>query len=562
VSEAALQVTVALAPPLQRACRSDSVAADVAAAVARPLADLGVPLHPDVELVTRVAERPLGISISGTPLAVAPRILTTAWTAIAPAPLRTLPTDDATDWIGRLATSSAPPSLVNAFVARAVQGAIEAQPECLASDGLFRAYAGDDAPPGLALLLRALLSRGIAIADREIILGRLAAANELGSRIDEMAEGLAARLRDPVVTILVAPADADAYGLDTDDRRHAPVDAVPGTRDAAMLDAIADALHAGAGLAMPMFELRLSDDLDAGMIAIRINSLVCLPRPGLRRDEVLVASTTDILDATSASYELVAGLTGVTEMPVVDAATGEILAEAGFSTDDARTLALKVAYESVVDRAARILDLEEVEAKLGALAAELPSLADAVFARLAPTDVAALLRALVAEQVPVANLPEILERALDFDAVKADAAEVLVLDDRVTISADDGTDAATYRDGLVEHVRRGVRRLLVARASGGAGTLAVLQLDGEIEDRAAALDPETDHLEVERIRAAVARAVAPVAELQPVLGTRRGGRAAVRAVIASELPDLPVLDDREIDGTADTRVVGRVELGA
>jgi hypothetical protein len=494
MTPAPLPIGVDLGPGLSAAAVDGGVRAVVAAVLGR----LGIPLRAELTYGESDSGLPVSLTVDGAAVPIARATFAAAWLAVAPESLR----DRAGDAGVQLADlTDVPTEVAAAFVARAVEGALNATPASLAGPALTAAYAGGPAPPGLDEVVRSLLEQGVAIADRAVIVGRVEAGHQLDLGTLETAEVLVARLRPATVGIHVAAAEAPVYGLDPAARRSAPVEAIPGSDEAVVLETFAGALHAQAGIAIPMLEWRLDDELPPGTVAIAVNSLVGLPVP---------------------------------------------LAAAGppCETDlQTRSVALGVAYVEIVRLAHRILDLEEVEAKLGLLSVDLPSLAQAAGARITPAEVTVLLRSLMRERVPVANLAEVLERALDFDSIPADPAAARIFDDRLPIAE----GRTPQLEDLVEYVRRRLRTVLTARHAGTAGRLPALVIDPALEQRVRTLDPAAP--EAAAVRAAVWAAAGdhPGAH---VLITRRGGRAALSRVLGCEQGEFAVLDEAEIaDGT-------------
>jgi hypothetical protein len=520
VTATPLEIRLELPSVIMTRAAPDALEPAVAEAVTSLCTQLGLPLVPAVALGEPAVGRPARLFVERRAVPMATQTFVAAGLTVGPDRLPPPQTDGAgnaervTDWLVRLAGSDVAPDAIAEFAACLVEGALLEQPERLAGETLPTAYAGDAPPDGLDAVLRSLLSRGISVAEREVVLARVAAGHRLGLAIEETAEILGARLRPPRVRIHVAPDDAAAYGLEPATCPEAPVEALPGTPEAALINAYAGELVAVAGIPMPMLEWRIDSDLRPRTVAVAVNSLRGLPQP-------LVPGS-----------EQWNGRTG-----------------------DMRASALDAVLRTILGQADRILDLDDVEARLGALGSDLPSLAGMVRTRLTSAQIAIVLRGLIREGVPVGNLAEILERALDYDSVPLDPAEHRLLDDRLPVPPGREADLGD----LEEYVRRHLRTVITSRHTGAGGVLAVFRPDPELEVQACALSG--DEPEAEAIRDAVRELAIAHWRKAPVVVTARGGRRAFLRLLREELPGLAILDEAEIaDGTIidELGVVGAV----
>jgi flagellar biosynthesis component FlhA len=164
------------------------------------------------------------------------------------------------------------------------------------------------------------------------------------------------------------------------------------------------------------------------------------------------------------------------------------------------------------------------------------------------TTLTRLLRALLREDVSVRDLRNLMERLLRFDVVPVDQSAYEVFDWRLPVAPGHGWPGPGWPDYL-RWVRRESRDLLSARYAED-GAIAVMVLAPELERMAAAADngrTSVNEAAIEAIRDAVWSTVGGVPTgRKPPLLTQEPVRAAVRRILAPELPDLPVLARSEL----------------
>jgi len=182
--------------------------------------------------------------------------------------------------------------------------------------------------------------------------------------------------------------------------------------------------------------------------------------------------------------------------------------------------------------AGEFVGLAETQALLDSLARVQPTLVRALVpAKIEPGLLADVLRRLLAEEISIRNLPDILQ-------VLAEAARA-------------DSDPAV----LTEQVRQGaLRRWITYRFTDGAATLEAFLLDPAIEDALKGALHKTDHgsmlaLEPELsqdILAAVRARVAETPVRRPVIVTSAELRRHVRQLVQVECPELSVLSYQEL----------------
>jgi hypothetical protein len=226
-----------------------------------------------------------------------------------------------------------------------------------------------------------------------------------------------------------------------------------------------------------------------------------------------------------------------TEVP---AASGPGLDAAGVPYWSAGAFTAIVTHLGLRRRVETLVGPAEVEFLLAELALDHPDLVALTTRLCTITELTGVLRALVREGVPIRDLRTILEQL-----VRQEIGTVIDTDgDR---PGDDGL--ATVQQ-LTSRIRRGLHSAISGQLAGRHRRLLALRTDREFQRRATALLQPTESSEEarEQLLDELWEAVqqASRAGAHPVLITSDGARWAVRCLIDSELPELPVLAESEI----------------
>ncbi|HUR84459.1 MAG TPA: flagellar biosynthesis protein FlhA [Solirubrobacteraceae bacterium] len=285
------------------------------------------------------------------------------------------------------------------------------------------------------------------------------------------------------------------------------------------LDRVRDDLLEKLGLRLPLERAVLRPRLDPFAYAIRIGGVV-VDRGRCPAGRRFVAGDADKLRAIDPSVEL-------------DSDGGWVASGDGKNAAD--VLAARLS-DAILARPELLIGIEETQEKLDRTARDAPALVRTVVPdRITLPQLAALLRALVAEGVRVDPLREILE-ALAIDPLPDNPSS------------------------LVARVRERLARQLTHELAAD-GELRVYALDPMLEDGVrdglgkdgeATIDPELARDLVEAVRKAIK------AETRPVLVTQPDVRAPLRRLLAPELPKLAVLSYREVDPSVRVRRLGTV----
>ena len=237
---------------------------------------------------------------------------------------------------------------------------------------------------------------------------------------------------------------------------------------------------------------------------------------------------------------------GGRELRLAAGGTGLAWVTAGAGTGAEAVAALVDAVEPALARAAHeLVTIDDVAALLDRAAADHPVTVREVVPRLvALPALTEVVRALVREQVPVGDVPAILEAIASAPAPAGGGSR----------------DPAS----LADHVRGQLRRQISGRFA-PRGQLAAWTVDGMIEDAVRGAVETRDGAQVLALEPALARDI--VAAVRARLGATPGVvltsgdiRRHVRALLEPELPDVTVLAPHELSPGVTVRAAGRIEV--
>jgi flagellar biosynthesis component FlhA len=219
----------------------------------------------------------------------------------------------------------------------------------------------------------------------------------------------------------------------------------------------------------------------------------------------------------------------------------------------------------------RLINRSVVEDELNRLAQDERLVVLAALREVRPERIVRVLRALLREGVSVLDLPAILERLALFDRVVVDTVNRIVLDDRLAVHPKLAVGPSPALADLVQYVRQGLKRTIVARQQRGHETVASFTLGASLESRlldhlaasqAIAGATGLDATELEQITTAIRRRLERLmrGRWSPSLVTISSIRALVRELIEDEFPDVAVLAYDEIDVSAEStfQIIGEV----
>jgi hypothetical protein len=223
----------------------------------------------------------------------------------------------------------------------------------------------------------------------------------------------------------------------------------------------------------------------------------------------------------------------------VPAASGPDLDAAGIAYWTAGTFTAIVTHLGLRRRVEALIGPAEVEYLLAQLAPDHPDLIALATRQCTITELTGVLRMLVREGVPIRDLRTILEQL-----VRQEVGTVIDADDWL------GDAGLTRVQQLTSRIRRGLQSAISGQFAGRHRRLLALCPDREFQRRAVTLlqlaEPSEEAREqlLDELWEAVQQA--SQAGAHPVVITHDDARWAVRCLIDSELPELPVLAESEI----------------
>jgi hypothetical protein len=574
-SAAMLPIRLDLAPALFVAVQPDlgqALAQQVAEEISDLLQILGLQGKPEMVIRPSTMTRPLRVTVHGVTQRYPMRLLASAPSLEPPeqAAISFIRTPAAWTslieaWLGRLRTAAdtadpRPPEWAKDFAGWLAVTTIRLAPSCLVGDdqaAMYLGEAGSADPHRLGYtkeVLRGLLDLGVNVTARNTVLGALEVGIAAGCAPNEVVEQAFRILRGYEVRLVAHPrylADLTASA--------AELSAVTDTPDNALelqLDYVAKAVRADLGFPAPRFRLVTESSIREGWMVVELHDQRGWPGRGLKPGNLLVQE--------SARRVAQRGLPG---HPMQQPYTGEEVAEvpgsarpaleaAGLQYWDSATFAAILFHLVLRRRVSDLVGPAEVEYLLEELSHEKPDLVGLATRLYTVTELTGVLRALVCEGLPIQDLRGILEQ--------------LVRHDIGLLTESDTGCSEVYNPTRVEQmtstVRQGLNMIVSEQYVGRLDRLLALRSDREFERQACllhsrlcasrdtpqpeatpeeglAVDQAVDHLLDEIWDAAIQ---VSDARAQPVLVTSDGARWAVRHLVESEMPEMPVLATSEL----------------
>ncbi len=219
----------------------------------------------------------------------------------------------------------------------------------------------------------------------------------------------------------------------------------------------------------------------------------------------------------------------------------------GFTVVDAVTVLTTHFSETIRRHAHELLGRQEVQRMLDPLRQSHPKVLEELMPNLLSLGaVVKVLQNLLREQVPIRDLPQILEALADWASVTKDT------------------------DALTEHVRRALARTITRLHASAEGTISAITLGADVEQtllealqrgeagRVLAIDPTTARRMMGSLGRQIERAAAR--NLQPVVLASAAVRLAFKRLVDRFMPNLTVLSYEEILNSVEIRSIGSVEL--
>lgn len=526
-----IPIVLELAPELEHCLDpARAAAAELEPALSGDIQSLGLEGTPIIEPRLGGGERAVRVRVHNELLPCSATEMAAAWAAAAPPELSGLAATTAGPgsgppgewfraWAGDGGDGAAfDPDLVTGFIRELVRSVLLRRADCLVGQGQVAAFlstwrgrervAQDVAERDTRDVLRSLLALELSVAAGAVVWEALVAGWHRRQPAEDTVEAAAAALRPNRIEVHAHPALVQDLGGQEGDQRLVSVQseaAGPTIREA--FERMELGLYGELGVRLPELFLRREPELPENSVRVRINHRL--------------------------------GTARVAHGPTTDALVRAVGAEIGV-------------------RGSALVGIEDVEYQLTRLDELFQELVSASLEALAMGDLTRVLRALVAEQVPVRDVRAIIERLLQFGTVEVDPLERLVIDERLPVAP--GTPpllAARWQQHLA-FVRSGsgLRNQLTqlyGESRGVTTSVAVIRLDRELERRVRTAAAATSSAgggdpTLERVRdklladvhARLARGMPALLVRDPLL------RPLIRAMVADELPHLPVVVRREL----------------
>ncbi|NII24789.1 hypothetical protein HB364_06855 [Pseudoflavitalea sp. X16] len=209
------------------------------------------------------------------------------------------------------------------------------------------------------------------------------------------------------------------------------------------------------------------------------------------------------------------------------------------------------------DHASFFITCSSVGSWLNKLAAAFPDLVRDARVKRSAVFITRVLRLLVAEEISIRHLPQILQSILEFDYVVADGQEYIVFDVRLTTRHEPGASWLNDPVNTCSFVRTNLKHYISHKHTQGQSVLPVYLLDPDIERQLLAdILPATDAAHIKQaISALLTNEQASAAIL-----TTNEVRPRLRQLIASTLPKTPVLAYQELAASMNIKPLERITL--
>jgi hypothetical protein len=518
------------------------------------LSELGLPGTPRVEIASRPTTRPLRIVVHGFTVRYPVRLLLlSAQPEIVSHPEPQSRTSNLirtpADWTSLIMSrldAAHPVEWAVSFLSWLAVNVIRLAPACLVGEAQAAAYLGDRATKDSERLsfarevLAGLLDLGVGLRRRDVVLSIMDVGVAAGASPAQIVEQAFRRLRDYEVSLAAHPEYlGELLGTGVEETMGSD-ELPPGHPLRQQFDYVGEAVREDLGLPPPRFLLAPDPSVAPGWLTVKLYDQRGWPVRGLRSNDLLVLESARRVShrglQTRAMQNPYTGEEG-TEVP---AASSPVLDVAGIPYWTAATFTAIVTHLGLRRRVEILIGPAEVENLLAKLALDNPDLVALTTRLYTITELTRVFRALVREGVPIRDLQTILEQV-----VLQQAGTVIDTDD--DHPCDDGLAGIQQLTG---RIRRGLSSAISAQFAGQQRRLLALRADQEFQRRAIALfrsaEPSEDAREqlLDELWEAVQRA--SCAGAYPIVMTSDGARWAVRCLINSELPELPVLAESEI----------------
>jgi hypothetical protein len=452
---------------------------------------------------------------------------------------------------------------LTAFFGLFAKAVLEQRPSVLLGPEQTQAYAGPiletgfqkdstDLQAWLAPVLRGVLDMGLSIADepelRRILNGGLARRRAPS----DLEEDLIAELTPETVEIHANRELIKRFSLASDAEKLVP--------------SMRERLFYELGIHYPRFRFVATDALPDCTFEFKLHAWPTMPRVGLAPDELLVNHTDERLKPLGTKKRrLVINPTNGSQCSVIKAADGTAAETAGLTKLNEQGYLILCLEEELRRRSARFVNVRTVERDLKELGYAFPDLVACAKEKLSLEQITRVLRNLASEEVSIGNLRAILENVLEFDYVRCDSAQLIILDDRMPTNRNPEVSWLQNPNTLAQFVRTRMKRYITHKQTRGVATLRVYVLDPEIEELLRtyqAQRAELPEVERDRVLAAIAKEVSnlPLSAPSPPILTTIDLRSLIHEVIQTRFPGLPVLCYQELSPDSKVQRLATIAL--
>lgn len=333
-----------------------------------------------------------------------------------------------------------------------------------------------------------------------------------------------------------------------------------------LLGMMSDGLFYELGVHTGECVLQDAPDLDRDAMRVRLNDLRSPSLPLLRSEERLVNDTVERLRLLSIEGRFARNPANGNECAIVSASDGDRCEEAGLSVWGPAGYLVLLVSAMVRANAAVLVSREIARYYLDQLAQPFPVLHAGIEQGIGTDRFAAVLRALLEEEISVRNMPAIIEAIL--------SAPPQITEDIDRFIAFGGTygslraklpllDSAEEVEALelAECVRMNLRRYIAHKYTRGQSTLIVYLVAPEIEQRLRD-ERSLDADERQEILSATRDEVGslPPTAQQPVVLTTATVRHRFRRELRGPFPNLAVLSYQELSPDMNIQPIARISL--
>lgn len=331
-------------------------------------------------------------------------------------------------------------------------------------------------------------------------------------------------------------------------------------KDEDLIGLMRDGLFYELGIRYPEFRIKFSNTLRPGTFQFKINDLLTCPLIGLSTAECLVNDTVDRLSLLNIKGVVAINPANGYECSIVHEADCDIARQAGFTTWDSLAYFILCFSAVLKDNTQCFINNNFVTTAFEKLKTAWPKLVDTISNRYSVDIISKTIRLLMAEELSIRNLRQIIVSLLEADFITTDPQRYIVFDNRLP----ERFLPEGYREKpelLAEYVRSKMKEYISHKYTRGSNTLIVYLVDPVLEDimnDPSSLSDEGTNKILEAIESEIDLQAKP-AEQQVIL-TVNTARAPLKELIKKRLPDMAVVAYTELAPSINIRPIGRISI--